>query len=128
MMFPKDKLDVIMPTIIGGKLMGNQYFRQMADLGKLQTGRYTDLPDEVQVKDKVPLDLMCGLTIPMHNIRIPFYNLEMTTKAVIKDLNKIKQLLVTYGYDVPLYDIDTALEIKDEADIKKLVKHYFKKI
>ena len=125
LIFPKDKLEIVTPTIIDVITTTKQGYRDMAYLGMSQDKRYSDLYDEVQVKNKISLDLMCGITIPFHKINNSIFGINQNTKTITKHLTKIKKLLIEYNHDVPIYDIDTMHEIKNEEDIKKLVKKYY---
>jgi len=125
LIFPKDKLEIITPTIIDIITTSKQGYRDMAYLGMSSDKRYSDLFDEVQVKNKISLDLMCGITFPFHKVNNSLFGINQNTRTIIKQLSKIKRLLVEYNHDVPIYDIDTMHEIRNEEDIRKLVKKYY---
>lgn len=124
LVFPKNKLDVVVPQIIDIKY-ADGYYQKMKELGLSTDIRYSDMPDEVQVKDKISLDLMSGITLPVSKMRNCFLNEDKTVSMVLKEIDKIKELLYKYNHLVPLYDIDT-LEKLDESTTKKLVRHYYK--
>lgn len=126
--FPKDKLELITPSIIDICMATKKNYQRMAYLGMSEEKRYSDLYDEVQVKNKISLDLMCGLTIPLSKMDSILLNVDKNTQKIIKHLNELKELLIKYNHNVPIYDIDTMLELKTEEDVKELVKYYTKKI
>lgn len=122
-MFPKDKLDIIEPTIIAEP----QSYETMVKYGMSQDLRYSDLADEVQVKDCISLDLMNGITLPLSKMHSLFLNEKYTIQMVLKEIEKINMLLTRYNHEVPLYDIDTFELLDSPANVKQLVKHYYKK-
>jgi len=120
--FPKEKLSLINPYITGIINTSKKGYNRMVQLGMIEEVRYSDLYDEVQVKNKISLDLMCGITIPISKMDNPFLSTEQNTKNIIKHLNDLKQLLTEYNHLVPIYDIDSMTELTSDEDIKKLVK------
>jgi len=128
LVFPKDKLSVITPFVINIIPKNKKGYIHMAHLGKNENIRYSDLYDEVQVKDLISLNLMCGLTIPIKKLNNPLFNLEKNTKKISKHINDIRNLLLIYNHLVPIYDIDTMTELTNEDNIKKLIKQNTKKI
>ena len=122
--FPKNKVDAIIPQLIEIEKIGN-YYNKMRELGLSTERRYTDLPDEVQVKDRISLDFMSAITLPISKMKNPFLNEDKTVYMVLKEIEKVNKLLLKYKHLVPLYDIDT-LEKLDESTTKKLVKYYYK--
>ena len=131
LVFPKNKLKIIEPIIIPmakitSKSSYIKYLAVMKEYGMSETDRYTDLPDEVQVKDRIPLSFMKGITIPINELYNIFYSERKYTYEVMKEIEKIHKLLAKYRYDVPIYDIKTMESLDDEANVKKLVKEYYK--
>ena len=120
-------LMVVTPTIIQFKENNLEHFQKMKDLGLSTKGRYSDFYDEVQVKDKVPLSYMMGVTIPLHKMNSWLLSGSAYVDVVMKNLMKIKYLLHTYGYDIPIYDIDTMEQLDDDAKTKKLIMSYYGK-
>ena len=127
-MFPKDKLQIINPYIIDVIKKNKKGYARMATLGLNEFIRFTDLPDEVQVKDRIPLDLMCGITIPVKKLENIFLSADKNTWKILAYLNEIKKLLTKYDYCVPIYDIDSMTELINEKDIKNIIKTRQKKI
>lgn len=125
LIFPKDKLTVVTPEVIDICTKNNRGISNMILLGHSTDTRYSDMYDEVQVKDKVPLSLMTGITVPLEKMYRPLYSEQKTIEYVIKELEILKQLLLAYNYDIPIYDIDTFEELDNKENIKKLVKYYY---
>ena len=125
LIFPKEKLDVIIPQIVIIKSTGS-YYQQMKEYGLSTDERYTDMPDEVQVKDRISLDLMSGITLPLSKMQYFYLNEERTVNMVLREIDKIRNLLYKYHHLVPIYDIDTFEKLDNPETTKKLVKHYYK--
>lgn len=120
--FNKDSLEAIIPEIVPISIKTKEGYKNMKELGEHKKNRYSDMPDEVQIKGYLSLDKMIYLTFPIHQIS-DYYITEMQTiKATLRNINSINNLLSKYGYDVPIYDIDTLEEIKDEKSIKRILK------
>ena len=94
----------------------------MRELGMCEDERFTDLPDEVQVKDKIPLDKMNGILFPVDN----YLNSKIFTKRekmidnMKRELEEIRNMLAAYHCDVSIHDTDTLVELTDST-ISKLV-------
>lgn len=124
LIFPKDKFDVIIPTVIDISTADKKGFERMKLLGESKVARYTDLPDEVQVKDRISLEYLSGITVPIHIIDNPLYGEKLAVKKVISEIQKIRRTLDLYGYNIPIYDIDSLYNIDEEENVKKIIKKY----
>ena len=119
--FSKDKLDVINPILIDYIGNSDRPYVKMKVYG-LKEERYSDLADEVQVKDRVPLEYLEQITFPT----IAFFRDSMCftpssrIKALTKEIKKIEDILKEYYYNVPIYDIETK-QLMNEENIEKLV-------
>ena len=120
--FPQDKIDVIEPEIIYICSDNSKGYETMRYLGLSETKRYTDLPDEVQVKDKLALDNFNGITFPTDNFMHSkiFTKKSTMIKLLKEEIEYINSLTKMYGYDVNIYDIDTLIELNEEG-IEELV-------
>ena len=106
LMFPKECINAIDTKTIDYIYNYQKSYDYMQHLGLSSTTRYSDLPDEVQVKDKISLDHLIALTIPMHLIYNPLYSKDRNYKRLIKELSTIKSILIRYHYlGIPIYDI-----------------------
>ncbi len=128
LMFPKDELPIINPYIIDVFKKNKKGYARMATLGLSEHLRYSDLPDEVQVKDAISLDLMCGITIPLKKLDNLFISTEKNTQKIVTHLGQIRRLLAFYDHLVPIYDIDSMTELTNQSTVTELVKTYKKKI
>lgn len=113
--FPHESLDVIEPTIIGICSKDARGYRKMYALGLCEEERYTDLPDEVQVKDSIDVSKMNGILFPTKEFMYskPFVRKAKMIDLMKKELEAIKVILDTYGYDASIYDVDTLEELND---------------
>lgn len=120
--FPHESIEVIEPTIIGVCSRNRRGFEIMRELGMCDDERFTDLPDEVQVKDRIPLDKMNGILFPVDN----YLNSKIFTKRekmidnMKRELEEIRNMLAAYHCDVSIHDADTLVELTDST-ISKLV-------
>lgn len=108
-------IDVIQPK------MTYKTIKTPKDMEQYYGDRYTNFPDEVQVKDNIPISNIVAITIPLLNIISKFKTKERNKKTIIKELNKIKELLIKYNHVIPIYDIDTLINIDNEENIIKIL-------
>ena len=92
----------------------------MLELGKSKTTRYTDMPDEVQVKDKILLDDLIGITFPTH--LLCFQDKDVSKKLISVIINDLDTILNKFDKDIPIYDINTELNLKDEVEKELVLK------
>lgn len=118
LMIPKEGLDVIEPKLVSICTNSGYGFSKMSELGKSKTTRYTDMPDEVQVKDKVSLDNLIGITFPTH--LLCFKDKDVSKKIIDALVCDLDTILNKFDKNVPIYDINTELNLKDEEQ-KELV-------
>lgn len=121
LIFPKNKLKVIVPKIINIEY-NKDYFRKMQILGMSDDERFSDLPDEVQVKDRVSLDYLIGMFLPICRFYTFFLTESKMTDNILQEIEKIKKLLNEYNRDVPIYDTDTCESLENIENVKLLVK------
>ena len=123
--FPKDKLNIIKPKVLNGVyIRDSKGYYEMEKLGKSRKERCTDMPDEVQVKDKVSLDNLCATTFPLHLLR-DFSDCSLYEQAsiIMFEIEEIDRLLNKFGYDVPVFDIDTFEELTSTSQVKMLIRN-----
>lgn len=130
--FDKENLDVITPNIVAVSNRSYGGYLNMQRLGNYNTTntRYSDMPDEVQVRDRVSLEEMVAVTFPTHLLVHTFQNDQTNADMVMYEVGAIESLLRRYKHDVPIYDIDTFkdLRINDNAyDICKNIKQLKKR-
>ena len=127
----KNKISAIKPQLVEPIIFDWDSHYIMYELGNSTNGRYSDLPDEVQVKDRIPFDRIKGMTIPIeymvteHIPEIKFKNYKYipsyNSKELIEYLNRLKELLNQYKLSSDLYDLETQLLLDSEDTITELV-------
>lgn len=101
LLFDRD-IEVIKPILVSQN--DYNYFNMQAFLGKK---RYSDLIDEVQVKDSLSLTHLKGMCLALSVFK-SFYK-----DDYIDDyLKYLNILLEKYNYDVPIYNLDDSKIIK----------------
>ena len=78
--------------------------------------RFTDLPDEVQVRDSIDVSKSNGIIFPTKEF---MYSRPLTTRRKMIELMKveldtIRTMLDKYNYDLSIYDVDTLEELNDD--------------
>ena len=122
--FPQDKIKVIEPTIIGICSDNRRGYETMKYLGMCEDERFTDLPDEVQVKDRISLEHMNGILFPTENFLVSrlFIKRKKMIELLKKELDIIKELTIKYGYNVDIYDVETLMPLNEEEIYKLSLK------
>lgn len=124
LMFPQGKFEVIDPVIIKAPfLMTVKDYEKMKELGLSKSKRFSDMPDEVQVKDRVPLEYMSGLTYPVHMVRENDESSIKKISRIMEDLDILNYALSEYGYDVPIYDVDTLAELDSSKEVEYVLRY-----
>ena len=73
--------------------------------------RFSDMDDEIQVKDEIQLSKVLAITFPTNMI---IESGIKDTKTILKYLEKLKLLMSKYQYDFPIYDIDSKLNTESK--------------
>ncbi len=122
LVFPKEEIEVIVPTIVRNCTLNRSGYEWMKCLGESGEDRYSDLPDEVQVKDMVSLTNLSALTFPTEMFLSNFFLRKSSTKidALKKEIAELYSLLKYFGYDIKIYDIHSLREMNEE-NIERLV-------
>lgn len=120
-MLPKGEFEIIEPNILPKMIVFySSAISVMKELG-MSEERYTDLEDEVQVKDKIEIDKMCGFTMPTYEFLRRFKSVEHDAKVTYEEVLKYKELLDKYGFQVPFYDINTEHSMDTYDDVYETV-------
>lgn len=120
-MFPKGEFEIIEPTILPKMIVFySSAMSVMKELG-MSEERYTDLEDEVQVRDKIDINKMCGFTMPTYEFLRRFKSVEHDAKVTYQEVLKYKELLDKYGFQVPFYDINTEHPMDTYDDVYETV-------
>lgn len=126
LIFPKNKFEVIIPKLVPISTLNSQGFELMKMYGNSTLERYSDFPDEVQVKDKISLSYMTGITIPLDKIiesNLTYKKQSINIENIYNYIKQIELLLSKYKYNVPIFDIDNFENINSKSKIMKLVKN-----
>ena len=119
--FDKDQVSVIEPEIIDICTTNYRDYYLMKELG-LEEERYSDLPDEVFVKDILPLDSLKYITFPVDEYfesRL-YFSKKSKIKHLKEEIEELKQILRQYNYFTDIYDIDSKILLNEEG-IENLV-------
>ena len=117
-MFPKDEFKILNPTISPISIKNYKGYDNMKRLGNTITDeRYSDMPDEVQVKDSLPLVFASGITIPTHLLTHWFFNRSANISNIKYEVEDIDNLLQKNGFNLPIYDIDTFEKLKTDDGV-----------
>lgn len=127
LIIPKDKITAIKPQIVDFIGICEENIETMLELGLSENERYSDLYDEVQVKDRIPLSLVTGVTMPIRKMTKPLYPESFAIYFVQKQIEQIKELLIKYNHELPMYDMDTFTSLEESQNVKKLVKENYKR-
>lgn len=94
--------------------------KEMVTLGNHPTKRFSDYPDEVQVKDKISLKKIIGVTVPIDKLIDERCNYVYSKEEILRFLKDIKEILNYYHKKDSIYDLLTMTEIKGESDLEKV--------
>ncbi len=122
--FKRDDIEIIKPTLIAPVVFDWDSMEMMRILGKSDTCRYSDMPDEIQVKDKVSLKNLVCLTLPVHLMVQNKKGIIYDSSDIYDCVNDIKNLLMKYDYEVPVYDLYSRTKLDSEEKINKVFKKY----
>lgn len=96
-------IEVITPTLLDMRFYDYETVKKL----DLINNRYTDFKDEVQVRDQISLDYLRGMCLPLSGFYVNH------DKAYLERyLGGVIELLEDYGYEVPIYNLDTWEKIK----------------
>lgn len=115
----KKNIEVVEPILMPPAVFDWNALEEMRYLGNHSIKRFSDMPDEVQVKDKISLDNLIGLTIPISYIIDKNDNDINSLKSY---LYKVKDLLEKYNKKTSIYDLSTSIELNNEYDIDMVLK------
>ena len=120
--FPKESLDVIVPTYLNRKDI--RYKKNLYELLEDKNNQYSDLLDEVQVKDRIDLSLMSHITFPIeHYIETYKYSKNYMYVILMGKINEIKSMMNYYNTNVDIFDIES----KELVNQKLIMKYVYKR-
>ena len=121
LMFPKEIVSVEQPILIKEICSETKEgYRKMMRLGNSTHARYSDMPDEVQVRDLLLLNKMCGIALPIGLIKQD--RLENEAEYINNIVTNICELLDSYNYNVPIYDVETLEVLRTQRGPRLVLK------
>ena len=90
----------------------------------LEKKRYSDLPDEVQIKNKVSLKNLTCLTLPIHLMQNNEKGIIYTENQVLDHLETVNKILNENSIDVPIYDLFSRTKLDSEEKVRKVMSKY----
>lgn len=126
--FPKNRFDVITPKYIDHALAGSKFGNYvMKKCGKSKK-RYSDYPDEVQVRDKIDLDFLCGITYPAltHYSHLrKSLSREKTIELMLEEIEALTQLIYDYDYgNIYVYEPNSLSLIDDNMSLRRVLRYH----
>ena len=128
----KNKICTIKPRLVEPIIFDWDSHYIMYELGNSTEGRYSDLPDEVQVKDRISFDRIKGMTIPIEYMvteHIPEFKSKKykyippyTIEELVEYLKQLKDILSAYSVSNELYDLETQELLNNEDDVARVVE------
>ena len=128
----KNKICTIKPRLVEPIIFDWDSHYIMYELGNSTEGRYSDLPDEVQVKDRISFDRIKGMTIPIEYMvteHIPEFKSKKykyippyTIEELVEYLKQLKDVLSAYSVSNELYDLETQELLNNEDDVARVVE------
>ena len=116
--FPKDKIEVITPKYISQ--YDKDYYDILDNMDK-DNDRYSDLLDEVQVKDSIDISLLSYVTFPLDfYLDQARFTKEFKYYLVNNYIKQMKSIMTYYNNLVDIFDIDSK-EIIDDKLVKKYI-------
>lgn len=122
LIFEKEGLEVIRPELVAPSIFSWDTLEEMRILGNHPTKRYSDLPDEVQIKDKISLENLKGITIPFTSISHNQYTMEYYHDLIISFFARLNKILINYNQNISIYDLNTKDILQTENDVKLILK------
>ena len=133
----KNKITAIKPQLVAPIIFDWDSHYTMYKLGNSTKGRFSDLPDEVHVKDRISFGRIKGMTIPVEYMiteHIPEYKFKdykyippYTLEELINYLKTLKDILNNFNISNKLYDLESQTLLNTEDDVIKVVDNIVSK-
>lgn len=101
----------------------DKMYDHVSTLSNSALTRYSVLPDELQVKYKIVLKNLWGLTLPTREV-CKTASIDYYIEVMVSLFLRLKEMLESYDYQLPIYDLKTTKKISSPSDIEKI---YLKK-
>ncbi|MBR2137742.1 MAG: hypothetical protein IJ966_00370 [Bacilli bacterium] len=126
--FPKNRFDVITPKYIDHALAGSKFGHYVMKKCGNSKKRYSDYPDEVQVRDKIDLDFLCGITYPAltHYSHLrKSLSREKTIELMLEEIEALTQLIYDYDYgNIYVYEPNSLSLIDDNMSLRRVLRYH----
>lgn len=126
--FPKNRFDVITPKYIDHALAGSKFGNYVMKKCGNSKKRYSDYPDEVQVRDKIDLDFLCGITYPAltHYSHLrKSLSREKTIELMLEEIEALTQLIYDYDYgNIYVYEPNSLSLIDDNMSLRRVLRYH----
>lgn len=126
--FPKNRFDVITPKYIDHALAGSKFGHYVMKKCGNSKKRYSDYPDEVQVRDKIDLDFLCGITYPAlthYSLLRKSLSREKTIELMLEEIEALTQLIYDYDYgNIYVYEPNSLSLIDDNMSLRRVLRYH----
>lgn len=112
----------ITPTLMPSIIFDWNSMQEMRYIGIHCKERYTDLPDEVQVKNQITLNRLEGITVPLSYMVNEKRKRVFSVEEIKYFLNKTKELLKRYEREVPIYDLETMTQLDSDKTLTMVIE------
>lgn len=112
----------ITPTLVHPVICDWNSLQEMRYIGIHYKARYTDFPDEVQVKNQITLNRLEGITIPISYMVNEKGKRVFSTEEIKYFLNRTKELLKKYEREVPVYDLGTMTQLDSDKTLTMVIE------
>ena len=122
--FDRKGIDIISTELVGPIAISCMPEVTIKKYGLSEDLRYSDMADEVQVKDKVSLGNLRCLTLPVHLMVNKYANIVYDCGDICRCVEDISSLMRIYNYSVPIYDVHSKELLNSEEQVQKVMKKY----
>lgn len=122
--FDRKGLEIIDTKLVQPIVLQTRQDRVIKKYGLSEEVRYSDMPDEVQIKDRVSLGNLRCLTLPVNLMTNKHSDIIYDCGDVCRCVDEINELMSDYNYSVPIYDIGSKELLNSEEQVKKVIKKY----
>ena len=117
----KENIETVKPILLEPYFIKRRSEREILFLINKSTRKFSDYPDELMVKNRISLNNLKFITIPV-NYFMSNEKEENRYNMIVDLLRKTRAILKKYDKLVPLYDLDTMINLDDNIKVKELIK------
>jgi len=122
--FDRKGIDIINTSLVKPVFLESNYLRTIKEYGLSEEERYSDMPDEVQVKDRVSLGNLKCLTLPVSLMTKKSAEIVYDCSDICRCVDELNDLMSSYNYSLPIYDVTSKEMLNSEEQVKKIIKKY----